>query len=333
MAIDFFFDEEFIHFVNGDLPVPDAGYWDGLAADDRVAREMQIARFWIGCLVRKEVEERAAVREEVWRAVIGRTKARRGSKVLALGWVRLAAACCIGILAVTAGYFITDRVKHVRVETAYGKREYIALPDSSGIELFGHSSVKYGRQWAKGPGREIWLVKGNAQFSVRHGSVGVKGTVAEPFRVHYDHYTITVLGTRFFVSARSTTFSVELFEGKVQIADDDAPGNVRVLHPGERFEVNTKKHDVFSYPGPSSLRQEWEKQELSLDGKSVADVVDYIEEVFGYEIHCDTPEILNIKLNGKLPAQNLDLILLAIGKMTNTDIRKSNTTITIHSKD
>ncbi|HZB14371.1 MAG TPA: FecR domain-containing protein, partial [Chryseolinea sp.] len=77
------------------------------------------------------------------------------------------------------------------VETKYGERRTIVLPDESTVVLNGNSKLKYSKNWSAEQVREVWI-DGEGFFAVQHTKSHQK------FVVHTgEGLSVEVLGTKF----------------------------------------------------------------------------------------------------------------------------------------
>lgn len=104
----------------------------------------------------------------------------------------------------------------------------IALPDSSSVKLYGHSSIRYTDSFGL-LRRESW-VDGAADFVVKKDNV-------HPFTVTSGTLATTALGTSFGVRSG---IEVRLFTGKVVVRDLSGGKDVYLL-PGQRLAYDPQK--------------------------------------------------------------------------------------------
>ncbi len=110
----------------------------------------------------------------------------------------------------------------------YGKRSEVVLPDGSHVWLNSGSQLSYPSEFS-GKTRDVYLA-GEAFFDVEHDA-------GHPFQVITHEVRISVLGTRFNVSAyqEDPTIQTVLLSGKVAIRKNALLSRPEELVPGERM--------------------------------------------------------------------------------------------------
>jgi ferric-dicitrate binding protein FerR (iron transport regulator) len=124
---------------------------------------------------------------------------------LKVSWSRYVAAACLAGL-ISFGLFYAMQSSDYQKFTA--QTEPLLLPDNSQIEV-QEGFVTF-RKGLNGTNREVKL-KGQATFSVAKNA-------SRPFVVMTQNTQTTVLGTKFTVSERQESTSIEVQEGKVEFA-------------------------------------------------------------------------------------------------------------------
>jgi len=119
-------------------------------------------------------------------------------------------------------------------QTPLGGHQQVALSDGSTVELNTTTAIRTAVSRA---GRDVWLEKGEAFFSVRH--LGV------PFVVHAGPRMVTVLGTKFSVTREGDQVRVAVIEGRVRVSD---------ANPSEPSPTATiARGDILEAQGGSTL--------------------------------------------------------------------------------
>jgi transmembrane sensor len=122
------------------------------------------------------------------------------------GW-RGAIAATVLLASMVIGWALIDHGTHYR--TATGEQRTVKLADGSVVELNTQSSIKVAYSDKE---RLIRLQGGEALFTVEHDST-------RPFRVRTRSATVRVLGTQFNVFDCSSSTTVTVVEGAVQVLD------------------------------------------------------------------------------------------------------------------
>lgn len=91
------------------------------------------------------------------------------------------------------------------------------LPDSSLVILFPNTKISYALNNSTQT-REISHLKGKALYNVKKS--------ANPFKVNYENYTTTALGTKFIVNALVNQYpQIKLLEGKISVTHNGSIDN------------------------------------------------------------------------------------------------------------
>ena len=142
------------------------------------------------------------------------------------------------------------------VETKYGERRTIVLPDESTVVLNGNSKLKYSKNWSGEQIREVWI-DGEGFFAVQHTKSHQK------FVVHTrEGLNVEVLGTKFNVKSREHGSEVLLTEGKVKLNVDNTESPV-YLNPGELATV--KKNQLSKRVVEGIQYTSWVRSKLVFD--------------------------------------------------------------------
>lgn len=197
------------------------------------------------------------------------------------------------------------------------------LPDGSTIMLEGESTVSYLSDFEE---RNIDF-EGQARFDIAKDA-------NHPFTIHCGDINVEVLGTSFLLNAGQDNYFVDLYSGKVKMANVDKKGHEIEsieLMPGERGVFNSLNGNLktMSY---SEVKKEELSNEHFLDFNDVklSTIVETLE--FLYEIEIVLPEKY---ANGKLTARftdqdSVDDIIETIATVFNFEVTKDGSTYTIH---
>lgn len=200
-------------------------------------------------------DEHFADKNKAWdeiRLAVNKRKQQRKKRKLYTLAVSVAAVACF---AVWVG---------LRVDIESGdENRSIFLPDGSTVELLSGSQLNYNKMtWISA--REVFL-HGSAMFEVTKGST---------FSVITNNGTVTVLGTKFFVSQKEHTLHVLCYEGAVRV---DTKSGTQVLHPNEQVDCDETGIRVSEREKPRPLYIDYSNAPLE-------EVARKIEEIYGLEI-------------------------------------------------
>lgn len=163
-------------------------------------------------------------------------------------WTLPLSAAAVLLLAVAGvGWHAWDPAQPERhFLTAIGEQRRVVLEDGSVLLLDTDSelTVRYSRKH-----RDLWLLRGQAQFSVAHSP-------DQPFVVNVGQGAVRALGTQFQVRrGEEDAFRVALIEGEVMVSvpasDPAAPARSTTLEAGEQLSF--------------AADRDWTRQRLDLD--------------------------------------------------------------------
>ncbi|MDO7845496.1 FecR domain-containing protein [Hymenobacter sp. M29] len=244
--------------------------------------------------------------------LMSETNEPRAEPTVAPMWRRWAAAAAVaGTLLAGGGWLYSHRAAAPQeYATAYGQTSTLQLPDGSSVTLNGHSTLRYPTAWVPGKPREVWL-DGEAYFAVQHQADNQR------FVVHtLGGFSVEVLGTKFTVVQRRTQGRVVLLSGKVRVSFDDKRQPDVVLAPGDLVdtrETAPAKLEVTARRNvPTAPYASWKDNMLVLDGTTIAELANRLEDTYGLQVIVATPELNERKVTGTVPVQDLDVLLQSL---------------------
>jgi ferric-dicitrate binding protein FerR (iron transport regulator) len=218
-------------------------------------------------------------------------------------WRYYAAASILLFILIGTGIYFTNKPQSENIilaenviENTSSKIKFVALPDSSKVELSPNSKISYGANFALN--RKIEIV-GQAYFKVKKDK-------QHPFQVFCNETTTTVLGTSFIVKeSDKKEVTVELYEGSVQM---NVKGNDKkwILKPGEKFTFRNQIASVAEF-----------SRFIDFDNEKLSSLSQYIEENYGYKVAIpkeNQNQKITIRINKK---EDLKTILQLISEMYN----------------
>ncbi|NLR59354.1 hypothetical protein HGH93_14655 [Chitinophaga polysaccharea] len=327
----FFNDEQFIHHI---LKWDDAAiaYWEQLSGqypDKRAA--MEEARTWILLLNRQPAYHPGTDKSQLWKKIanhiaVDEHRQQHYYKPLKLvaKWTAAAAAVLLFMIAVRE--MATHGEKSF--STTFGKHEQVILPDESVVTLNGNSAIHYARSWKTDKPREIWL-NGEAYFEVKHVAIKNRLQQSDSFQVHVSDLSLMVLGTKFNVRNRRSITEISLLEGSLRIEKNGAGAFVKILRPGDAFMYDSSKQLLTAMERKAPANKAWTANELDLDGYTLQEILDVLEDNYGYQITLATPALAQKRLTGTVPAANANDILFVIRKVFNLKISQQANHLTI----
>ncbi|WP_346317700.1 FecR domain-containing protein [Chitinophaga sp. YIM B06452] len=327
---DFFTDDLFVrHVLSGDDA--SSAYWQAVAREyPRQAGAMEQARLWIWVLNKQAIYQPKVPASEAWAAIEANiaehSRRRQYYRPLRIA-ARWAGAVAASLLLMIAIREFSAQGKKTYV-TDFGKREQIVLPDESIITLNANSSIHYDRTWRSGKPREIWLT-GEAYFEVKHVAVRNRLQQSDSFHVHVGGLDLTVLGTRFNIKNRRRHTEISLLEGSLRIARTGAGAFVKIIKPGEAFVWDSTQLRLREMERTPDASRSWTHDELDLDGYSLREILNVLQDTYGYSITLQAPELAEKRLTGTIPAQNAEDILFVLKKVFDLKIEQENKHLTI----
>jgi len=199
------------------------------------------------------------------------------------------------------------------VETKYGERRTIVLPDESTVVLNGNSKLKYSKNWSAEQVREVWI-DGEGFFAVQHTKSHQK------FVVHTgEGLSVEVLGTKFNVKSREHGSEVLLTEGKVKLNVDNTEAPV-YLNPGELATV--KKNQLSKRTVEGTQYTSWVRSKLVFDKTQLIDLAQILQDTYGLKVSFQNEALKQRQLSGEISSATADDILFAIAETFNITVTK-----------
>ncbi len=301
---DFCKDPDFIRWVL--TPSPESNrFWQTFIADyPHKAADIRIAVDYVKTIHFREInpseKDLARLKQRIWTDIdqpAERQSGRTNPAVRRYGrithWYQrpywAAAAVVLLMASAAVGWWIYQLTTSLTYQTAYGKIQEIRLADGSVVTLNANSSLKVANDLLRTPVREVWL-DGEAYFAIAKRS-GAK------FIVHTPEAQVEVLGTEFNVNTRREQTNVVLHEGKVQLS---ANNQSAVMKPGDMATVTPKSRRIHLKRVQPDNYDAWKQSYLVLDGKSLPEIINSLQDTFGVTIKLEDAQLADKKLTGKL---------------------------------
>ncbi|MBD0254341.1 MAG: FecR domain-containing protein [Cytophagales bacterium] len=303
-AGDFIANEQFQDWVLRPTLESDAYWQNWFAEHPQHWTAADEARQFIRSVRFRHFEPEPGTQSAVWAAI----QASEARTIRLSGWRTVARYAAVLLLMAMGGWYYTRYVQPVTVQTAFGQRQTVHLPDGSLVQLNANSSLRYRRSWSAGRDREVWLT-GEGFFQVtkqRQTGELVK------FTVHTDQLDVEVLGTQFNVNTRRRETQVVLAEGKVRLRGEEAnpvvmqPGELARLREGEA-QINTRTVDPGQYAS-------WRVNRVVFNQVPLWEVARSLEDYFGYRVTFADAALANRVFKGTLPADNATVWLATLEK-------------------
>ena len=217
-------------------------------------------------LAQPSYEASAAQGVEVLRGAAPREEIRSRPVAPSGSWIRAAAV----FILLGGAVWQAVPVSH---SSQAGERVAVTLPDGSDVMLNASSSLRYRRGFSWIPGvpqaRRVVRLEGEAFFEVTDHS--------RPFQVSTGGARVTVLGTRFNVSARAATAAesgvrVDVEEGRVVVAVQGSPAALE-LGAGEAVRVLPGVETLSAQPVSTDRIGAWRAGGLTVTDEPLSAVV------------------------------------------------------------
>ena len=222
-------------------------------------------------------------------------------------WLNIAAVVT-GIIAAAFAVFLVSGHREFKYATGYGQQQTFTLPDGSEVMLRPHSTLTFKTGAFSKARRDVWLI-GEAIFKVKHLND------ARRFVVHTsDNFSVEVLGTQFLVHKRDNATMVYLHSGKVRLHVDEKnnlPPDALILKPGEAAKFTGNHPSGLLKQGkPVAGIASWDGKSILLDNTTLKEVIDFLQDNYGLQVHVTDTSYLSLKVSGTLPLGDLDTLLI-----------------------
>jgi transmembrane sensor len=315
-AEDFLLDESFQKWVKG---YGNNIFWETwflenpekLETAERARRILLGIEFYEKPLEENEVEQELSFLKE-------RIRQENPRKQLHLlhwnNWRALAASISLLIVAFSAFYYY-NYLQHSYYTTGYGETRNILLPDGSKVILNGNSEIKFKRDFTDQNDRIIYL-EGEGFFEVTHQVNNQK------FIVSTNGIEVTVLGTKFNVNSRRDNVRVVLNSGKVKVSH--ATNEALYMKPGEMVEYNKKEERYVKTFVQPQLYTSWKNNKLEFKNTPVKEIIQILEDNYGLRVVLQDSAIVERKLTGNYPADNITILLKSMEEVFGLNITQNN---------
>ncbi|MGI6073472.1 MAG: FecR family protein [Fermentimonas sp.] len=192
-------------------------------------------------------------------------------------------------------------VNQILVETTFGERKDILLPDGSKVTLNSCSQISYPAFFSKQT-REVKLI-GEAFFDVAKDP-------EKQFIITTNKFDVKVLGTAFNIRSydEDEVSSVKVERGKVSV---DMPDATMKLTAQECIEVNSL-HNTIKKHKDSSKTASWKTGCLYFDSTPIKDVVRQLEREYNCSIIFQQGQEFDNLISGEHDNKSLESVLQSL---------------------
>jgi transmembrane sensor len=241
------------------------------------------------------------------------------------GWI--AAAVLLGGLFLFSMQFFQPS-RPFQVSTGVGQVAEVILPDNSKVMLNSKTTLVYEEIGFWIPMRRA-LVEGEAFFEVKPRK---KWGVHQAFEVNTDPLQIKVLGTKFNVYHRRGIGRVFLQSGAVTAQNHAGQKAVTRLKPGYMATASLHSPKIVVRPIAGNQATAWKERKLVFDQTPLREVLNQLEDNFGFICRLETGTLSRKTFSGELPAGDVNLLIKAIEVSFDLKITRNNQLLIIQDK-
>ena len=210
--------------------------------------------------------------------------------------------------------------------TDYNETQTIRLPDGSTVTLNANSTLSFRDDWQNSPAERRVTLEGEAFFAVEKKRIRHADSVFfSKFIVQTAQLEVEVLGTRFNVNDHVLNTQVTLESGKVLVKNKE--GESLYLAPGEIAEL--ADHRLHKKAADVELYSSWKDNRLIFRETPVSEILDMIENRYGYQITYRADLLNDKRYTGSNPADDVDLLLYKLSKLYGLSLQREGKNLTL----
>ena len=218
----------------------------------------------------------------------------------------------------------------VTIQTAYGEKKTVTLPDGSQVILNANSSIDYPMLWPLIKKRSVQL-KGEAYFKVVHLNQDPKNiSASDRFRVSTAHLRIEVLGTEFNVKDRNQQSKVVLSNGSVHVASVSS-GKSFILKPSQ-MAVETSNETLKVVQTNLAAERAWIEGNMLMQKTTVREILRELEDVYGQRVKLSDPKMADVTIDGSVSFKSKESVLFVLSNILQTRMVKEGDTVLMIAK-
>jgi ferric-dicitrate binding protein FerR (iron transport regulator) len=236
----------------------------------------------------------------------------------------IAASLLLFVLFSVSGFFrpASSLVTAVEMETDYGSRSQLVLPDGSRVRLNAGSKISYDFN-QKEEIREVTFT-GEGFFEVSKSQTPFVITTSGSLQIE-------VLGTTFNLSAYTDDETIEttLIDGSVEIHSD---AKRLLLKPGETGLYNKTTHTLQRTGKTTTHTYGWLNNKIYMNDMTLAALCKRLERMYDVQITLQDGIGETIRYNGVVAEGSITDVLDALRKLSNIKYNVKGKNINITSK-
>ncbi|MEP6595734.1 MAG: FecR domain-containing protein [Ginsengibacter sp.] len=248
-------------------------------------------------------------------------RAQRPLRIRKYNMLWMACAASALVLAFIGWHFWPQNPAMINIVTGANEIKKIVLPDRSIVTLNANSNVTYAADMQKAEERELWL-EGEAFFEVKHIEIGNK--LARRFVVHSGKLNVEVLGTSFNISKKELVTNVTLNTGNIRIGVKGAPQTFFYMKPGDFIQYSSKENLLLKKNVKPELYSVWKDKKIVLKDMPLIEIIQLIEDTYGYTVTIENNELNNVKISGTLIMNDERSLLKTLEAALGIDIIKKD---------
>ncbi|QCI14515.1 FecR family protein [Pseudomonas putida] len=218
-------------------------------------------------------------------------------------FLRQALAASVGLLALGLGWggWEYQKLNHQDfLQTAFGERRQVELPDGSRLDLNGATRMRVDFSAAR---RRIHLDAGEAMFVVAHDG-------NRPFVVDTAQGSVTVTGTRFDVRLDPAITRVAVEQGSVRVQGKDA--SLAQLSAGQGSHIDAQGVVAAPYAVNTAAVTAWRQGKLVFDDATLAEVVAETSRYRAQPLRVAPGKVARLRLSSTFSTDDTDALLRAL---------------------
>ncbi|MEB6588758.1 MULTISPECIES: FecR family protein [Pseudomonas] len=218
-------------------------------------------------------------------------------------FVRQALAASVALLALGLGWggWHYQQLNHQgSLQTAFGERRQVDLPDGSHLELNGSTQLQV--DFSAGQ-RHIRLSAGEVMFTVAHDS-------GRPFVVDTAQGSVTVTGTRFDVRLDPASTRVAVEQGSVRVQGQGA--SLAQLTAGQGSHIDEHGKVAAPYAVNTAALTAWRQGKLVFDNATLAEVVAEASRYRSQPLRVAPGKVAQLRLSSTFSTDDTDALLRAL---------------------
>lgn len=235
------------------------------------------------------------------------------------------------LVLVGGGWFWYQETKQPELavlQTTYGQKRTLFLPDGSDVTLNANSTLRYQPAWPEGQPRQVWL-DGEAFFHVTKRRVAGQPV---KFTVQAGELAVEVLGTQFNVFHRAEKTQVVLEEGKVRLRSAGNAKSLLDMTPGEVVVFSQTDRVLSRQRVDPQLYDAWRKNQLVFDNTPLSEVADIIRNTYGKQVTFANPDLMSRRLSGTIPSDSLSRLTKALSRAFGLRITEQGDQLIVESE-